>query len=383
MKSKFILSALFLALLTAGINASSYETDAAEDSLPQRGESIKVTTLNTELKTHNQVHVKGKTKDLERVNKNTMKFIKKIAKSAHDSANEHDLYASVTIAQAILESASGTSGLSRAPYNNLFGVKGSYNGKSVNLPTKEDDGNGNLYSINSYFAVYPDWEASIKAHDHLLKYGLPNIYSGAWKSKTENYKQAAQHLQGRYATDTSYASKLISIIKTYNLTRFDEPLSERDLAWLRSDSLDPWELPIVPPKITKERTWASAYDKMPDKYKKITKDITYIELEEITEPFYADVYYVERVIGSTIDFMNRELITPRKGKPKEGDILVYKVLNAEKEYIERYAVVEAIDDETILISEGVRDEKGIHSIYRTIDIKELDKYEYIKGEDVK
>ena len=51
-------------------------------------------------------------------------------------ANSNDMYASVMIAQALLESSYGSSGLASAPNYNLFGVKGSYNGQSVYMPTK-------------------------------------------------------------------------------------------------------------------------------------------------------------------------------------------------------------------------------------------------------
>ncbi len=44
---------------------------------------------------------------------------------------ENDLYASVMIAQAILESGGGQSRLSQAPYFNLFGIKGTYQGQGV------------------------------------------------------------------------------------------------------------------------------------------------------------------------------------------------------------------------------------------------------------
>ncbi|HBA1104967.1 TPA: autolysin, partial [Enterococcus faecium] len=46
-------------------------------------------------------------------------------------------------------------------------------------------------------------------------------YSGAWKSNTRSYTEATAWLQGRYATDTSYASKLNNLIATYNLTQYD------------------------------------------------------------------------------------------------------------------------------------------------------------------
>lgn len=71
-------------------------------------------------------------------------FIRKIGESARKIGQEKDLYASVMIAQAILESASGQSQLAQAPNYNLFGIKGTHNGKSISIATQEDLGNGTL-----------------------------------------------------------------------------------------------------------------------------------------------------------------------------------------------------------------------------------------------
>ena len=55
--------------------------------------------------------------------KDTRDFIKSIAKDAHKIGKEQDIYASVMMAQAILESDSGKSALAQSPNYNLFGVK--------------------------------------------------------------------------------------------------------------------------------------------------------------------------------------------------------------------------------------------------------------------
>ena len=64
-------------------------------------------------------------------------FINRIAASAKPVADANGLYPSIMIAQAILESNWGTSQLANAPYYNLFGIQGSYQGKSVIFPTHE------------------------------------------------------------------------------------------------------------------------------------------------------------------------------------------------------------------------------------------------------
>lgn len=82
-------------------------------------------------------------------------FIQTIQASSSQIAAENDLYASVMIAQAILESAYGTSELGSAPNYNLFGIKGAYNGQSYTKQTLEDDGKGNYYTITAKFRKYP------------------------------------------------------------------------------------------------------------------------------------------------------------------------------------------------------------------------------------
>jgi len=138
---------------------------------------------------------------------------------------EEDLYASVMIAQAILESASGQSQLSQAPYHNLFGIKGRYEGKGVTFKTQEDDGSGKLYTIEATFRQYDDFEETFKDYAKLLKEGLVHdrdFYKGTWKSETDSYEEATDFLTGRYATDTQYGEKLNALIKAYALTSYDK-----------------------------------------------------------------------------------------------------------------------------------------------------------------
>lgn len=148
----------------------------------------------------------------------TNDFINRIGGVSQELASQYDLFPSVMIAQVILESRSGTSGLSDAPNYNLFGIKGSYNGNSVVLETWEDDGAGNTYTINDAFRQYPSWRASLEDYAMLLQ---QPIYEGAHRSVAGSYDVATQHLVGRYATDTNYANKLNNLIAAYNLTRFD------------------------------------------------------------------------------------------------------------------------------------------------------------------
>ena len=157
-------------------------------------------------------------------NEGAKNFISTIAEDARKLGQEYDVFASVMIAQALLESGSGTSSLSLPPNYNLFGVKGTYQGQAVSMATQEDRGNGELYSINSAFRKYPNYAASLGDYVQLLRGGISGndgYYKDTWRSTAKNYLRSTQALTGKYATDTSYNRKLNSIIAVYNLTQYD------------------------------------------------------------------------------------------------------------------------------------------------------------------
>lgn len=157
--------------------------------------------------------------------KSTEEFVLQIGETARKVAKDNDLFASVMIAQAILESGSGSSELSREPNYNLFGIKGDFNGQSVSFLTAEDDGAGQLYSIQSNFRKYSSYKESFENYAKLLKDGVSwntAIYTGTHKSVAKTYENATQALTGTYATDTQYNQKLNGLIETYHLTEFDQ-----------------------------------------------------------------------------------------------------------------------------------------------------------------
>lgn len=160
----------------------------------------------------------------------TETFIQMIGPEAQSIAWKEGLYASVMIAQAILETGSGNSQLSQAPHHNLFGIKGSYQGKQVSFATQEDQGEGQLYTIQAAFRQYPSYKESLEDYARLLKQGVSGnstIYQRTWKEAAGTYQEATKALTGTYATDTAYDKKLNALIETYELTVYDlEPAKE-------------------------------------------------------------------------------------------------------------------------------------------------------------
>ncbi len=178
--------------------------------------------------------ISGSKEDLGNINQNLSNsdFVNVLGKEAQKVASEKNLYASVMVAQAALESGFGSSGLSAPPNHNLFGMKGSYNGQSVAMKTSEYSSSGGWVTITDYFKKYPSYLESLLDHAGYIRRGPSwdgNYYYGVWKENTNSYKDATSSLQGRYATDPSYASKLNEIISRYNLTRFDAPLSDGEV----------------------------------------------------------------------------------------------------------------------------------------------------------
>lgn len=149
-------------------------------------------------------------------------FIETIAPTAVLIANTQGIYPSVMIAQAALESSWGQSGLAQN-YNNLMGTKGSWKGESVTVSTREDVNGQSIY-INAGFSVYDSWTESLNRYGQLMKHGVEHdseIYHGTWRENAKTYQDATAWLQGRYATDTAYATKLNQTIESFNLDQYD------------------------------------------------------------------------------------------------------------------------------------------------------------------
>lgn len=150
---------------------------------------------------------------------NVQSFFNNVAPAARQVASARGLYASLMIAQAALESGWGGSYLSTAAYN-LFGVKWNGSGAYINLSTQEYYG-GAYHTVMARFQRYSSYTESLNAYANLICSHFPR----STKVQASSYAVAAQNLRngvyGTYATDPSYASKLISVIERYNLTQYD------------------------------------------------------------------------------------------------------------------------------------------------------------------
>lgn len=144
-------------------------------------------------------------------------FFEKYADMAKASEKEHDVPASVTLAQAALESAWGKSTLA-ANDHNFFGIKCGGSANCNNYQTREGGAGGPI--IEAGFRVYDSDEDSFLDHAKLLAVDNP-VYGPAFE--TDNADDFARALQDvGYATDPDYANKLIKMMEDNDLYKYNE-----------------------------------------------------------------------------------------------------------------------------------------------------------------
>ena len=148
--------------------------------------------------------------------------------------------ASIKLAQGLLESGAGTSYLARKA-NNHFGMKcgSSWTGRKVYRKDDDYDEFGRLQK--SCFRGYKSAEESYIAHSEFLRDPRKeHRYGFLFRYPVTDYKRWARGLKrSGYATSATYDTKLIRIIESYELYRFDR-LSSVDIRdeW-DADDLEP------------------------------------------------------------------------------------------------------------------------------------------------
>lgn len=143
-------------------------------------------------------------------------FLAKFKPMAIKDMRETGILASLTGAQAFIESSKGNSGLTTKA-NNLFGIKGFYNGQSVRMLTTEYY-NGVACRVYADFRKYPSWQESINDHS-----GLFNRLARYKNLRGEtDYVKACNnvHADG-YATSPTYATTLLTKINMFKLYEWD------------------------------------------------------------------------------------------------------------------------------------------------------------------
>ncbi|MGN0382999.1 MAG: glucosaminidase domain-containing protein [Eubacterium sp.] len=178
------------------------------------------------------------------INNSQQEFINQIGILAQNDMKNTGVLASLTIAQAILESGWGKSSLSTVG-KALFGIKAgtSWKGKVYNAKTQECYDGSTFVTIDAAFRAYDSWEESISDHSALL------CSLSRYKDVIGeiDYKKACKAIHSAgYATDPKYADKLINLIETYNLNQFDVIKEENIMSNITLDNTpDTWAVEAV------------------------------------------------------------------------------------------------------------------------------------------
>lgn len=152
-------------------------------------------------------------------NANYVKYIEQYKQIAIDQMNKYGIPASITLAQALLESGAGQGELAKRS-NNHFGIKcgSSWTGPSV----RHDDD-----KKSECFRKYDYVSQSYEDHSLFLK---RDRYARLFQLEPDDYRGWAKGLKAcGYATLPTYAERLIKLIDDYDLHQYDYAATELDL----------------------------------------------------------------------------------------------------------------------------------------------------------
>lgn len=136
------------------------------------------------------------------------------------SYEKYNVPTAITLAQLILESGADHLSELATKDKNLFGVKYFGTGREgahFNYYSTGEEIGGSSITIKAKFKKYISYEESIDDHSVLLV----NRYLPYVENIGDDDSWARGLQRGGYGAASSYADKLISIMKTYNLYRFD------------------------------------------------------------------------------------------------------------------------------------------------------------------
>ena len=152
-------------------------------------------------------------------NQYTKDYIEKYKEIAIKEMKRTNIPASITLAQAILESSSGESSLA-SKFNNHFGIKCKNDWKGETT-YKDDD------KKNECFRAYPNAESSFIDHSNFLK-NRANYASLFELDPVDDTAWAYGLKKAGYATERDYPQRLLKIIDDYELAQYNYPELDAD-----------------------------------------------------------------------------------------------------------------------------------------------------------
>lgn len=225
-------------------------------------------------------------------------YIRKFYKLAISEMQRSGIPASITLAQGCWESGNGNSRLATEA-NNHFGIKckSEWRGKKI---YHDDD------ASQECFRKYAHAEASYIDHSNFLMSG--SRYSFLFQLDPKDYVAWAHGLKkAGYATDPTYAQRLIKIVEEYKLHVYDEYVDNRQLASLKTETAP---VKIQPSTLDKTNSrhkielrngLRTVVVEEGDNYQSITKDLalknwelhTYNDIEKDSKVRVNEILYIE------------------------------------------------------------------------------------------
>ncbi len=217
----------------------------------------------------------------------TEDYILKYRQIAIENEQDYGIPCSITLAQGIIESASGRSSLAKEG-NNHFGIKchNSWQGERM---YKDDD------KKNDCFRVYASAEESYTDHSLFLAKG--QRYQSLFAIDKSDYVAWAKGLKSAgYATNPQYAQLLINIIEVYDLDK----VKNNDYYLLNTDRLNAQGEPLIAenkPTIDNQSQTTSEKEELKSEKKK----------KSLWQALFGDTKWYKRRHESQIEKRRREM----------------------------------------------------------------------------
>jgi hypothetical protein len=252
----------------------------------------------------------------------TLDYIEQWKITAIEQMNLHEIPASITLAQGILESGNGNSRLALEA-NNHFGIKchKSWDGGRI---FEDDD------LKNECFRSYVSPEQSYDDHSQFLT-GRER-YSKLFSLSIADYKGWSKGLKSAgYATNPNYANLLIDIIEKYDLARYDKmpylPAQEKEkdlkieveeplVSLVNHQDIEEERLELIE---VKERSHKLLVNKYERRYVKVKQGDTYYQIAKEFELGIWQLYNYND-LGKRDVLKEGEIIylDPKRNKSKRG-----------------------------------------------------------------
>lgn len=151
-------------------------------------------------------------------------FIRGLVTAAQKNQAQTGIPASVAIGMAALETGWGRSSMAKDPINSYYNIKctatvSPYQNGCVDIPSYEYNADGSRYLLVSKFRTYATVGDSLMDYGRLLT--SLSRYAPAFQYTNDPDQFVREVRKGGYATDPKYADLVISIMKGYNLYRYD------------------------------------------------------------------------------------------------------------------------------------------------------------------